>query len=174
MKQKEIWLALCVILAAGLGMTHYTRQYGAMELGMAEESAVFSEDSTMETEGARSEAMTRLQELDELLAKKRPLEQDTTNSMKAAVEAERRLWENELLKFLDELENQLPPDEREQLFADQKDWSRLRENTAVAACGRQNSSLQSELEYNRSMKDSARARVYELVQVYSDVLSKEE
>lgn len=155
-------------------MTYYTRQYREMKVGMAEESVVFSEDITIETEGAKSEAITRLQELDELLAKKHTLEQDTTNSMKAAVEAERRLWENELLKFLDEIESGLSPDERERLFTEQKDWSRLREHTAVAACGRQNSSLQNELEYNRSMKDSARARVYELVQVYSDVLSNGE
>ena len=122
-----------------------------------------------------SAVMKELQELDEQIARNYASGQDaTTNSMKAAAESAWKLWETKMEKFLDKLELKLPAQEKDALFLEQKDWIRDRESEAVAVSRKQSGSALQELEYNNSLKESTRARVYDLANRYGEILSETE
>lgn len=115
----------------------------------------------------------RLAELDSQIAKNRRRSGEATaNTLKAAAENERKLWETELERILDSLEQQFSPEEKEALFLEQKEWIRDRENTAVTASKKQSGSAIEEVEYNRSLAETTRARVYALAEQYEDVLAE--
>lgn len=122
-----------------------------------------------------SPVMQDLVELDEQIAKSHTGDQDTTtNSLKAAAETERKLWDAQLAKFLDKLEQKLPAEEKDKLFSEQKDWLRERENEALAVSKKQSGGALQELEYNLSLKETTRARVYGLAVEYEEILSEAE
>ncbi len=138
-------------------------------------SAAEDKAAEMESETAPSVVLNRLNDLDEQIAKSQSQKAgDTTNSQKAASETERKLWEAELSQFLDVLEAKLEKEEKDALMKEQNEWIRQRENTALEASGKQNSSVRQELEYNISMAESTRIRVYELAQEYREILSEAE
>lgn len=119
--------------------------------------------------------LSRLQELDDQIAKNRASSQDSTsNSLKAAAETERKLWENELSRFLDILEQDLSKEEKDELMQEQNAWVRDREAKALEASQKLNSNTLQELEYNVSLKNSTRERVYELARRYGSILSEAE
>lgn len=134
------------------------------------------ENEAVEAEGEGTNLMLeRLEDLDEQIAKSQSQKAgDTTNSQKAASETERKLWEAELSRFLDVLETRLDKEEKDALMKEQNEWIRQRENKALEASGKQNNSVRQELEYNISMADSTRTRVYQLAQEYGEILSEAE
>ena len=135
-----------------------------------------AENEAVEAEGEGTNLMLeRLEDLDEQIAKSQSKKAgDTTNSQKAASETERKLWEAELSRFLDVLETRLDKEEKDALMKEQNEWIRQRENKALEASGKQNNSVRQELEYNISMADSTRTRVYQLAQEYGEILSEAE
>lgn len=140
-----------------------------------EAAVAFAEVETAIADTAVSKAMQDLQDLDEQIARSHTGDQDTTtNSMKAAAENERKLWDAQLDKFLDKLERKLPAKEKEQLFSAQREWMRERESTAVAISKKQSGGALQELEYNLSIKETTRTRAYELVKQYEEILSEAE
>lgn len=140
---------------------------------MLEEAAAENEEVAADT--AVSPVMEALAELDEQIAKSHTGEQDTTtNSMKAAAETERKLWDAQLEKYMNRLESRLPDKEKDALFLEQKEWLRDRENEAVAVSKKQSGGALQELEYNLSVKETTRARVYELARQYEEILSETE
>ncbi len=141
-----------------------------------------AEGETAEGETAEQEAdmqpldvLARLKELDDQIAKNQSRKSgDTANFQKAASETERKLWEAELSRCLDVLETKLDKEEKDALMKEQNEWIRQRENKALEMSGKLNSSVRQELEYNNSMAESTRARVYELAQEYGEILSEAE
>lgn len=139
------------------------------------EAAAFAEVEEAAADTAISKAMQDLQDLDEQIARSHTGDQDTTtNSMKAAAENERKLWDAQLDKILDKLEQKLPAEEKEQLFSAQREWMRDRENTAVTVSQKQSGGALQELEYNLSIKATTRTRAYELAKQYEEILSEAE
>ena len=246
MKLKGIWIAIGVIVIAGIGVTRYTRSYieseqensvmvqgqslevmpdaGVAEQGMDAENAkgagetfasggmakvgagANAQDSTENQEQSSSkrqskkqavsgaeksgiavreesadgakpsdEVFVKLRAIDEEIAQRASGETDTTpNARKATVENECKLWETQMNRFLDTLENQLEPSEWEKLFKEQKEWLRTRDEEATKGSGRQNGSTLDEIEYNRLIRESTRQRTYELAERYGEVLSTTE
>lgn len=135
------------------------------------------EKGNLETgsETRSSTVTSRLQELDQQIAISQEEQAgNTANSRKAASETERKLWESELSRFLDILEEKLDKEAKDALMKEQNEWIRKRESKALEASGKQSSSVMQELEYNTSMAESARSRVYELAQEYEELLSEAE
>lgn len=119
--------------------------------------------------------LSRLQELDDQIAKNRASSQDSTsNSLKAAAETERKLWESELSRFLDILQQELGKEEKDALMQEQNAWTREREAKALEASQKLSSNTLQELEYNVSLKNSTRERVYALARQYGSILSEAE
>jgi len=126
----------------------------------------------METE-PENRYRNRLEELDAQIAKNHAASGDTTaNSLKAAAENERKLWEAELNRILDALEQQFSAEQEDELFKEQKEWIRERENTAVAVSKKQSGSAMEEVEYNISLAETTRTRAYELAEQYASVLAE--
>lgn len=246
MKLKGIWIAIGVILIAGIGVTRYTKSYieseqenvamvqsqnleempdaGVAEQGLNAENAegdgekvasggmakvgvgANAQDSTGNQEesskrqgkkqavggaensgisvqdaesadGAKpsDEVFVKLRAIDEEIAQRALVETDSTpNARKATVENECKLWETQMNRFLDTLENQLEPSEWEKLFKEQKEWLRTRDEEATKGSGRQNGSTLDEIEYNRLIRESTRQRTYELAERYGEILSATE
>lgn len=119
--------------------------------------------------------LLQLRAIDEEIAQRASSETDTTpNARKAAIESEWKLWETQMNRFLDTLENQLEPSEWEKLFKEQKEWLRMRDEDATKGSGRQNGSTLDEIEYNRLIRESTRQRTYELAERYGEILSASE
>ncbi len=134
-----------------------------------------AKSDTGNTETAESVIFVRLRELDEQIEKNRAENQDTTsNALRAAAETERKLWEAELSRYLGVLEDHLERDVWNALMKEQNEWVRRREADSLDASRKQASSTLQELEYNLSMKEITRARVYELAEEYKTILSEAE
>ncbi|WP_432628167.1 lysozyme inhibitor LprI family protein [Brotaphodocola sp.] len=119
--------------------------------------------------------LLQLRAIDEEIAQRASSETDTTpNARKAAIESEWKLWETQMNRFLDTLENQLEPSAWEKLFKEQKEWLRTRDEDATKGSGRQNGSTLDEIEYNRLIRESTRQRTYELAERYGEILSASE
>lgn len=140
--------------------------------------AVYQEGSMPDGSAAEAkitEVKVRLQELDEQIERNHAGGQDsTTNSLKAAAESERKLWETEMERILGILSERLTEPELEQLRQQQKDWLRNRESQAVALSQKTGGSALAELEYNLAQKDLTRDRAYELEAQYHDTLKEAE
>lgn len=185
MRNKGIWIAILVILSAGLGFTTYTRSYvrerqteaarPAEQLqsnptaGPAPPAAgTFSIAETADT----GSYPARLNELDRELAESR--EKDRSQAAgypaKARLENELSLWQSEVDLILDVLEGKLDGEERKTLLQHQQEWLRDRESRAVSASAKLGSAVAEELEYIRSQAEDTRARAYELCETYTEFL----
>lgn len=120
-----------------------------------------------------NQLLNRLQELDDQIARNRSRETEATAiSQKTLAESEWTLWEAELQRILVMLKESLDPEEQEILMQQQKEWMRSRESQAVDAAKNQMGSTMEEVNYNRSLADLTRARVYELAKDYGAELSQ--
>lgn len=182
MKNKGIWIAILMILAAGIGFTSYTRSYvkgrQTEEVrGMTAAEGNSDPSSELPDEiaaGAAAAAETagfgsypaRLEELDRELAVNREKERRSAAGYpaKARLENELALWQSEVDLLLDVLGEQLQGAEREALLQHQQEWIRNREARAVSASARSNGAASEELEYLRSQVSDTRARAYELAE----------
>lgn len=191
MRNKGIWIAISVILSAGLGFTTYTRSYvrerqtEAVEERPVEQlqselsagspvpttAGTFSIAETAETADPGSYP-ARLNELDRELAESR--EKDRSQAAgypaRARLENELSLWQSEVDLILDVLEGKLDGEERKSLLQHQQEWLRDRESRAVSASAKLGSAVAEELEYIRSQAEDTRARAYELCETYAEFL----
>lgn len=183
MKNIRIWIVLILILIAGIGFTRYTSRYVSVHHSETSREAFttaaesVSEESLTQTETtevtAVSSYLTRLEELDQEIERMHNREKETAaghSTVKARTENEWRLWQAEMDRVLDVLEKQLEVEERDTLFQEQRDWVRERETKAIEASTKQSGAALEEVEYNRSLGAETRARVYELVRRYENVL----
>lgn len=191
MKNKGIWIAILVILSAGLGFTTYTRSYVSerqteaagdrpTEQLQSELSAGPSAPAAAGTLAIAETAETadpgsypaRLNELDRELAENR--EKDRSQAAgypaRARLENELSLWQSEVDLMIDVLEGRLDGEARKALLQHQQEWLRDRESRAVSASARHGSAVAEELEYIRSQAEDTRARAYELCETYAEYL----
>lgn len=183
MKNIRIWMALILILLAGIGFTQYTSRYVSIHQpettremltpiagSVPAESSAQTETTEITTVFSY---LTRLEELDQEIERKRNHEKENAAGYSAAktqTENEWRLWQAEMDRVLDVLEKQLAAEERDSIFQEQREWVRDRETMAIAAATKQSGAALEEVEYNRTLGVQTRARVYELVRQYEDVL----
>lgn len=117
------------------------------------------------------EYLARFQDLDdEIAAHAKDTDTSSNYSVKARTENERKLWETELDRVVDDLSSRMSDGDREALILAQRDWYRTREATATERSSKQSGSALAELEYNSSIVASTRDRTFELVQTYKDIL----
>lgn len=134
-----------------------------------DETGSENENGSEKKQGIKKE----LAELDEQVQTMQNLSvSKSVNAMKAEAETERKIWESKLQDMLEILEKQLPEQEKDALFSEQRNWIHDRENTAAANSKRQNGSALEELEYIRSLRDLTRERVYRLAERYESVLNE--
>jgi len=179
MKNIRIWIVLILILIAGTGFTRYTSRYVSIHQSETTREAAgsVSEELSTQTETTElttvSSYLTRLEDLDQEIERMRNREKETTAgyaAVKVRTENEWRLWQAEMDRVLDVLEKQLDVETRETLFQEQRDWVRDRESKAIMAATKQSGAALEEVEYNRSLGAETRARVYELVRRYENIL----
>ncbi len=151
------------------------RQGKKQAVSGAENSGIAVREESADGAKPSDEVFVKLRAIDEEIAQRASGETDTTpNARKATVENECKLWETQMNRFLDTLENQLESSEWEKLFKEQKEWLRTRDEEATKGSGRQNGSTLDEIEYNRLIRESTRQRTYELAERYGEVLSATE
>lgn len=175
MKNIFVWIILLLVLIAGITFTRYTRRYinGYRSETTRAVSEELSNQGEMPEVTTDSFYLARLEELDQEIERIRNREKETSagySLVKNRTENEWRLWQTELDRVLDALEKQLDAEERSTLFQEQRDWLRDRETRAIAAATKQSGATSEEAEYNRSLGEDTRARVYELARRYEAVL----
>lgn len=166
----RLYFPIGLILATGICFTSYTTQYTRTEapMGALTEAAA----NMQQTEQA---VYTRLQELDQQIEKNHENDKSATaNARRAAAETERKLWQAELDRILDRLEERLSDQDWQKLAAEQNKWLITREEQAAPATTRNSSSTMEELEHQISLSESTRARAYELADTYSEWLTEED
>ncbi len=141
--------------------------------GQKEPQLVAAEDRTGE-----NPYRTRLQELDMRIQKIRESREASApknggGAASAGNQAsdELWLWNNELQTIYNELLDRLGGDQAEALVASQREWYKSRDAEAVAAAQSSSGGSQESVEYTSSLAVSARARAYELVTLYENVLT---
>ncbi len=82
------------------------------------------------------------------------------------------LWDSELGIIYEELLKRLGSEQAEALAASQRDWLKNREAEAVEAAKSSSGGSRESMEYTYSLAVSARARAYELVTLYENVLAE--
>lgn len=182
MKLKGIWITIFLILVAGIAATRYTKSYVEQQPAVfytQMESADESSESEIESGFANQSPdewipPKRLVKLDEQQAKRRSETEMSKNSMKAAAESEWKQWEMELEHCLELLNQSLSKEDCRRLFDEQKEWLRQREQIALESSKKQRNSTLGELEYNRSLRESTRNRVYELAKTYPEIFQEAE
>ncbi|MCC8061286.1 MAG: DUF1311 domain-containing protein [Clostridiales bacterium] len=173
MKQRIFWIPVFLILALGCLGTSLNQR---MVTRAGETAAAAAAETSMEEsiDTADGGIVARLAELDAQIAQDRARMSESTGQGKAAADSERKLWETELERILAKLEEALSSREMTALLTAQKEWKREREALAAEASKNQRSAVLEELEYNASLAESTRQRVYELAETYEDILSDTE
>lgn len=193
MKLKGIWVAIAMILVIGCLSTSYFRTEQMRNtdrvaasarmtvLAETEPETILPDDVTEPAEAKLKSsretlpALLRLQDLDKQIEKNHAGEADATaNARKAAADNELRLWEAELSRILDSLEEVLDEPQKTELMNSQKQWLIDRENQAASASKKQIGSTLEELEYTIALADATRERAYELVSEYAPYLEEAE
>lgn len=116
-----------------------------------------------------------LLELDAQIKKMRGESGDSnTYSMKALVEKELKLWTREQNAIYAAIIDGLDDEDKKTLETSQQTWIKSRDAKAEEAAKKYSGGSLEEVEYTASMAESTRARAYDLVTEYTDVLSLEE
>lgn len=115
-----------------------------------------------------------LENLDEQIRKIREESADSnTYSMKALADKELKLWNLEQNTIYETIAQKLSDDGKKSLEASQQDWMKSRDAKAEEAAKKYSGGTLEGLEYTASLAESTRARAYDLVKEYADVLSEE-
>jgi len=116
-----------------------------------------------------------LLELDAQIKKMRGESGDSnTYSMKALVEKELKLWTREQNAIYAAIIEGLTDEDKEALETAQQAWIKSRDAKAEEAAKKYSGGSLEEVEYTASIAESTRARAYDLVTEYMDVLSSED
>lgn len=131
-------------------------------------------NSAASSEGA-AYYQKRLLDLDAQIKKMREESGDSnTYSMKALVDKELKLWNREQNTIYAAISEGLNEEDRKDLEISQQEWIKGRDAKAEEAAKRYSGGSLEELEYTASLTESTRARAYDLVAEYMDVLSSGE
>jgi uncharacterized protein YecT (DUF1311 family) len=113
-----------------------------------------------------------LESLDEQIKKIREESGDSnTYSMKALADKELKLWNLEQNTIYETIAQQLSEEDKKSLEASQQAWIKSRDAKAEEAAKKYSGGSLEGLEYIASLAESTRARAYDLVKEYMDVLS---
>lgn len=116
-----------------------------------------------------------LEELDSQIKKMREESGDSnTYSMKALADKELKLWIREQNVIYTAVAEELNDEGRQALEVSQQAWIKTRDAKAEEAAQKYSGGSMEELEYTASMAESTRARAYDLVTDYVEVLSSGE
>lgn len=116
-----------------------------------------------------------LENLDEQIKKIREESVDSnTYSMKALADKELKLWNLEQNTIYETIARKLSDEDKKSLEVSQQAWIKSRDAKAEEAAKKYSGGTLEGLEYTASLAESTRARAYDLVKEYTDVLSEED
>ena len=145
---------------------------GAAERGetsVSLRSAQAPEESA-ETEDYRTQLariQERLVQVEAQIARIRSSDTDSNvYNVKNLAQSELKIWERELDAVYDLLMDSLPEEEAEELKKEQQSWLEKASNNAREAASKKSGGSMESVEYTAAMAEAARARVYELLELY--------
>ena len=136
---------------------------------MSLRSAQAPEESA-ETEDYRTQLariQERLVQVEAQIARIRSSDTDSNvYNVKNLAQSELKIWERELDAVYDLLMDSLPEEEAEELKKEQQSWLEKASNDAREAASKKSGGSMESVEYTAAMAEAARARVYELLELY--------
>ena len=93
-------------------------------------------------------------------------EDSSTYALKAVEDYRYEIWDDLLNEIYKVLQEQLPPEKMEALRAEQREWIKYRDTTALEASKEYEGGTQEHLEYSAVLANLTEERSYELVESY--------
>ena len=127
-------------------------------------------EESAETEDYRTQLariQERLVQVEARIARIRSSDTDSNvYNVKNLAQSELKIWERELDAVYDLLMDSLPEEEAEELKKEQQSWLEKASNNAREAASKKSGGSMESVEYTAAMAEAARARVYELLELY--------
>ena len=127
-------------------------------------------EESAETEDYRTQLariQERLVQVEAQIARIRSSDTDSNvYTVKNLAPSELKIWERELDAVYDLLMDSLPEEEAEELKKEQQSWLEKASNNAREAASKKSGGSMESVEYTAAMAEAARARVYELLELY--------
>ena len=127
-------------------------------------------EESAETEDYRTQLariQERLVQVEAQIARIRSSDTDSNvYNVKNLAQSELKIWERELDAVYDLLMDSLPEEEAEELKKEQQSWLEKASNDAREAASKKSGGSMESVEYTAAMAKAARARVYELLELY--------
>ena len=127
-------------------------------------------EESAETEDYRTQLariQERLVQVEAQIARIRSSDTDSNvYNVKNLAQSELKIWERELDAVYDLLMDSLPEEEAEELKKEQQSWLEKASNDAREAASKKSGGSMESVEYTAAMAEAARARVYELLELY--------
>ena len=127
-------------------------------------------EESAETEDYRTQLariQERLVQVEAQIARIRSSDTDSNvYNVKNLAQSEIKIWERELDAVYDLLMDSLPEEEAEELKKEQQSWLEKASNNAREAASKKSGGSMESVEYTAAMAEAARARVYELLELY--------
>ena len=127
-------------------------------------------EESAETEDYRTQLariQERLVQVEAQIARIRSSDTDSNvYNVKNLAQSELKIWERELDAVYDLLMDSLPEEEAEELKKEQQSWLEKASNNAKEAASKKSGGSMESVEYTAAMAEAARARVYELLELY--------
>ena len=127
-------------------------------------------EESAETEDYRTQLariQERLVQVEAQIARIRSSDTDSNvYNVKNLAQSELKIWERELDAVYDLLMDSLPEEEAEELKKEQQSWMEKASNNAREAASKKSGGSMESVEYTAAMAEAARARVYELLELY--------
>lgn len=127
-------------------------------------------EESAETEDYRTQLariQERLVQVEAQIARIRSSDTDSNvYNVKNLAQSELKIWERELDAVYDLLMDSLPEEEAEELKKEQQSWLEKASNNAREAASKKSGGSMESVEYTAAMAEAARARVYELLELY--------
>lgn len=169
----------------GMGRSRMRRQEENLT-EPAEQTALFSDGPSVLTDAQSGEAgyylleelvtgedfQKKLKETDKITEELRQSgsASNTTDSMKMTADYEYRLWDTELNRIYQAILNRMSEKEAELFRTEERTWIRNRDQTARQAAEKFSGGTMESLEYTASLTASTRARAYDMLEQYGDLL----
>lgn len=127
-------------------------------------------EESAETEDYRTQLariQERLVQVEAQIARIRSSDTDSNvYNVKNLAQSELKIWERELDAVYDLLMDSLREEEAEELKKEQQSWLEKASNNAREAASKKSGGSMESVEYTAAMAEAARARVYELLELY--------
>lgn len=127
-------------------------------------------EESAETEDYRTQLariQERLVQVEAQIARIRSSDTDSNvYNVKNLAQSELKIWERELDAVYGLLMDSLPEEEAEELKKEQQSWLEKASNNAREAASKKSGGSMESVEYTAAMAEAARARVYELLELY--------